>query len=195
MKRYNDPWLDIEEWFFADNECLGETHGGDGITVADQVAELGETFATWVDCDYKPAQPIVLDPLFVMDVLALESSMRRLLAPSDEQYLLLDVWKAWADCSVEAGVLANLWARGELTLALWDLVDAGVDFQGFQMYSRVLDEELAYLDSEPQEMMPPVLLEWLVAVRDGRQLMLASEADARKNQPTLFDLDEDTRLN
>lgn len=190
MESYNNPEVQVEEWFFGDDESLGEAHSSDGVTLSDQVAKIGAAFADWVDYEYTPAERIVLDPLTVMDVLTLESSMRRILNRGDDQFLLLDVWRTWAECSVDAGPRANLWSRGKFTLALWEL-ETNAIFDGTQLYARILDDELSYFNWEAPETMSPALLEQLTTVRERRRLMLASDSEARKNQLTLFDLAEE----
>ncbi|MDP9696145.1 UNVERIFIED_ORG: hypothetical protein J2X79_003724 [Arthrobacter globiformis] len=190
MQSFNNQGVDVDEWFFGDDESLREAHSGDGITLSEQVAKIDALFTDWVHYEYNPAERIVLDPLIFMDVLTLESSMRRILNRGDDQYLLLDVWKAWAECSVDAGPTANLRSRLKFALALWEL-EANVIFEGSQLYARMLDDELTCFNWEAHEIMSPVLLEQLSTLRDQRRLMLESDSEARKNQLTLFDLGEE----
>lgn len=191
MQSYNNPGVEVDEWFFGDDDSLGETTSSDGITLSEQVAKIGATFADWVHYEYNPAERIVLDPLIFMDVLTFESSMRRILNRGDVQYLLLDVWGAWAECSVDAGPRANLQSRLKFALALWEL-EANVIFEGSQLYARMLDDELTCFNWEAQEMVSPVILEQLTTLRDRRRLMLESDSEARKNQLTLFDLGQES---
>lgn len=193
MEHYNNPWAELEDWFFADNESLAEACSSDGVTMADRVGEFGTAFAHWAEYDYWAGKPLVIDPLHVLDVITLESSLIRVLDTVADQRMLLEVWVAWADRSTAADTTAGVWARGELILALWELEKADLVFPGSHRYTKILDAELGCLDRPTLRTMPTMLAEQLAQVRNCRRAMLAAEAQARKNQPTLFDDEDDRR--
>lgn len=190
MFHHNDPWIDLRSWFFAGEEQLETVESLDGTTLADQVDQNAEEIRAWAEEEYRPDQSIALNPLLVLDIVALESCLRRLMDDTADAPLLVNVWKAAADCSVNADGEAALWRRGELVLTLWEFERANAGFDGSGLYTRLLDAELGHFDWEALKEMPPILFDQLVSAREGWMITKAADEEAQKHQPTLFELDE-----